>query len=230
MVKRRAGIRRGRVSMSHSELAHPESPIHLLATQLQDYLYFPDPSPLYVLMGAVAANCLTGNPVWLMLIGPPSCGGTVLLQTLMGLGRVYAAGSITGPAALLSGTGRRDVAKDATGGLFKQVEPKGMLVFKDFTSILTLPREPMGLVLDAFRNAYDGSWTRPVGTDGARNLMWKGKLAVVAKCTPAIDSHHGVTANLGERWIYYRYASSDGYGEVRTALGVEDPERAGEEA
>lgn len=227
MVKRK--VRRTRVSLSRSELSHPESPIQLLATRLQDYLYFPDPSPLYVLMGAVAANCMSGNPVWLMLIGPPSCGGTLLLLTLMGMEGVFPAGSITGPAALLSGTGRKEVAKDASGGLFKSVEPKGMLVFKDFTSILSLPREPMTLVLDAFRNAYDGSWSRPVGTDGAKVLEWKGKMAVMGKCTPAIDAHHSITANLGERWIYYRYPVSDGYGECRAALDVENPERAGEE-
>jgi hypothetical protein len=35
------------------------------------WLILPDPTPVYALLGTVAANLLEGDPVWLGIIGPP---------------------------------------------------------------------------------------------------------------------------------------------------------------
>src|SRR5262249_46665732 len=49
------------------------------------HLHLPDPRPLLVLLGALAANHLEGDPVWLLLVGPPSGGKTRLLESLFPL-------------------------------------------------------------------------------------------------------------------------------------------------
>lgn len=214
-----------RGSLSTSPLARPKSLIHMLASRVQEYLYFPTPDPLYVVLGTVAANMLQGVPVWVMLIGVPSSGRTVLLEALAKVPKLHIVGAIKSPAALLSGVAQKDKGKAATGGLLKQVGARGMLIMKDFTSMLSMPREPLAESIGALREVYDGRWSRPLGTEGGRVLEWRGKIGFLGACTPALDRHYSVTGELGERWIYYRYAETDGYGETIKALGIENPEQ-----
>lgn len=215
-----------RAVLSKSPLARPKSPIHALASRFQNYLHFPDPSPLYAVMGAVAANMMTGHTVWLMLVGPSSCGKSELLTSLLGIPGIHPVDSISSPGALLSGTGKKDRAKDATGGLLRQIGDRGLIVMKDFTSVLSMPVDGMKQILGAFREIYDGRWTRNVGSDGARILQWQGRIGMLGGVTPVIDNHHSIIASMGERWIFYRYRDSDGFGESTVALSQKDPDQA----
>lgn len=220
---------RGRASLSTSPLARPASLIHMLAGKVQEYLYFPTPDPLYVVLGCIAANMMQGVPVWVMLVGVPASGRTVLLESLANVPKVHIIGAIKSPSALLSGVAQKDKSKHATGGILRQIGARGMMVMKDFTSMLSMPREPMAESIGALREIYDGRWSRPLGTEGGRVLEWRGKLGFLGACTPALDRHYSVTGELGERWMYYRYAETDGYGETIKALGVENPEQMMEE-
>jgi DNA-binding transcriptional ArsR family regulator len=194
------------------------SPAEVLAVKVRDYLHMPDGSPLFALIGALAANMLEGPPVWLMLVGPPSCGKTELLNSTLRLPRVFEAQEIESPAAFLSGTGKKEKAKDATGGLLRQVGDHGAIVIKDFTSIMSLPADKMRSVLGVFRQAYDGRWTRPTGTDGGKTFHWEGHVAFFSGVTGEVDRHHQINASLGERWLYYRFPEEDGYAKARRGL------------
>lgn len=222
MKSARPGSRRA--SFSNSPLASPISPIHRLAAALQDHLHFPDPYPLYVMIAALVANYAIGRAVWLMLIGPPSCGKSELLQSILALPNTREGGSITGPAALLSGTRKKERGSHSTGGLLHEIGTRGCLVVKEFNSILSLPFESMKGVMAAFREVYDGSWSRPVGSDGGHSEKWEGKLAFLTGCTESIDQHQPILALMGDRFLYYRYEPSDGWSEAFKALGQEDSE------
>jgi hypothetical protein len=169
------------------------------------WLYLPDTTPLLAVLGTVAANLLPGDPVWLLLIGPPGGGKTELLQPLGSLPRVHMTSTLT-EASLLSGTPSKDKAKDASGGLLRSVGDFGVLLCKDFGSVLSMNRDSRTSVLAALREVYDGSWTRHVGVDGGRTLHWQGKLGLIGACTSTIDSHHAVIAAMGERFIMFRLA------------------------
>jgi hypothetical protein len=119
---------------------------------------------------------------------------------------VYATASLTGEAALLSGTPRKDRGSGATGGLLRKVGEYGILVLKDFGSVLALHREARSQVLAALREVYDGSWQRDLGVDGGRRLSWQGKLGLVAGCVPTLDQHYAVMGTLGDRFCLYRLA------------------------
>lgn len=214
---------RPRANVSPSPLSRPKNLIHMLAGRVQEYLYFPTPDPLYIVLGTVAANMMQGVPVWVMLVGVPSSGRTVMLEALANLPKVHIVGAIKSPSALLSGVASKDRTKSATGGLLRQIGDRGMMVMKDFTSMLSLPREPLAESIGALREIYDGRWSRPLGTEGGRVLEWRGKIGFLGACTPVLDRHHGITSELGERWIYYRYGETDGYGETIKALGIGDP-------
>ena len=109
----------------------------------------------------VANRKLDGDPVWLMLVGGSGVGKTERLIPLAVMRDVVLESSITGPAALLSGTAKKERAKNATGGLLRKLpEGGGMLLLKDFTSIIDMHRDARAEVLAALREIYDGRWDR----------------------------------------------------------------------
>lgn len=171
----------------------------------------PDASVLYCLMGAVAANMLEGSPVWIMLVGPPSSGKTELLNSLLGIGKVFELASISNESAFLSATSSKDRVQGATGGILRQVGVHGAVVVNDFTSVLSLGKESLAQVLTVFRETFSGRWTRHVGADGGRHIRWgPGKVAFFGGVTGEIDRVQMVSASLGERWVYWRMDTTDG--------------------
>jgi len=108
--------------------------------------YMPDPAPVLVTLAMYAAHCLPGQSPWLMMVGGPSGGKTDMLKILSGLPGVHSVGSMTA-AALLSGTNKKEVAKDATGGLLRQVGEVGLILVRDFTSIISMGNDPRQQVL-----------------------------------------------------------------------------------
>jgi hypothetical protein len=170
-----------------------------------------DPIPTRAILATYVANRkLRGDPVWLMLVGGSGVGKTERLMPLVVMQDVLLASSITGLPALLSGTGKRERAKDATGGLLRRVpEGGGVLVIKDFTSIIDMHRDPRAELLAAFREIYDGEWSRSVGVEGGRTLGWRGHLGLIAGCTTAIDSAHSVISVMGTRYLSVRLQGDD---------------------
>jgi hypothetical protein len=190
----------------------------------QRWLHMPDPAFILAAFGAVAANHLDGEPVWLLAVGPPGSGKTEVLQTFAVVPNVHLTGVLT-EASLLSGTPRRDRAKGATGGLLRLVDDFGILLCKDFTSLLAMRREVQAEVLGALREIYDGKWTRHIGSEGGRTLHWSGKLGFLAGATEQIERQYAVSAVMGERFVYLRLPTSSPEAQARKAL-----EHAGQEA
>jgi hypothetical protein len=219
------------VSSTRSPLASPRTPIHRLASALQDLLHFPDPGPLYVVCGALAANTMRGYPVWLILIGPPESGKTELLKPLIGLEGVRECGDLSGKAALLSGTRAKDTAQDATGGLLKSMLQgddgvhRGCLIMLDFArTVLAADPASARATLGAIGMLHDQHYQRELGTDGGKTISFHGRIGFLAACTDVIDHPHHAQANaeMGERCLYYRYPKSDGWHEIQSALDNPD--------
>jgi phage/plasmid primase-like uncharacterized protein len=181
------------------------------------WLYLPDPGVIYVPLGAVAANLMEGDPVWVMIVGPSSGGKTELIMAIVRLPYVRLGATLT-EAALLSGTPKKQKASGSKGGLLREIGKFGILALKDFTSILAMHRDRRAEVLAALREIFDGSWTRDVGTDGGLRLEWSGKMGLIAGCTAAIDSYHGVMSVMGERFLFYRLPKTDPIGQAEQAL------------
>jgi hypothetical protein len=79
-----------------------------------------------------------------------------------------------------------------------------VLLFKDFTSVLSMRHEQKMETLSALREMYDGSWTRPLGTDGGIQLSWQGHAGFIAGVTPTIDRHNSVMGAMGDRFVLVR--------------------------
>jgi len=169
----------------------------------------------------VAANWMRGDPVWMLLVGPPSSGKTELVCSLGKLPDVHWAALLT-EAALLSGTSSKERAKDAKGGKLREIGSFGILIMKDFTSTLAQNRDTRAQALAAMREIFDGHWSRPVGTEGGKTLHWSGKVGLIAGVTPAIDAHHAVLSELGDRFVFYRLPPTDAAEQGKAALDLDD--------
>lgn len=206
-------------------LPPPVTPIEHLAERIKEYLILPDPGPLYTLMGAVAANMLEGNPVWLMMVGPPSCGKTELLNSLLAIPHMIEAAEISSEGSFLSATPARDRSKNATGGLLRQVGPYGGLIINEFNSVLSKSTDKIGAIMSVLREAYSGRWTRHVGAEGGLSIQWTGRLSIMAGVTNKIDRHHQLSSELGERWVYFRFDERETFGDCMLTIGPDrDPE------
>lgn len=182
------------------------------------WLYLEDDGYLKVTLGAYAANHLPGDPVWLMLVGPPGGGKTEVLAALAGLPQTRFASSISGESALLSGSSKKDRSSESTGGLLRELGEFGVLILSDFTSILSMKHEQRVPLLAALREIHDGKWSRRMGVDGGRLLEWSGKLGLIAASTPVIDTHHAVIASMGERFITHRLPPTNERAQAARAL------------
>src|SRR5258708_640806 len=88
----------------------------------QDY----DLQALAAVRGPEGAENLEGDPPWLLLVGGPGAAKTESLMPLTAAGALVAS-TISGEAALLSGTARKERAENASGGLLRTIGPRGLL-------------------------------------------------------------------------------------------------------
>ncbi len=182
----------------------PEISLEELVGVFREELHLPDARPLKAVIGATIANRMEdGDPVWLTVIAGSSRGKTEIVTPLDALPEIRVTGQIS-VASLLSGTSRKERAKNAKGGLLREIGDRGTLVVKDLGALLTLHREDRAQVLQALRDVYDGTYVRDVGSEGGQRLRWDGKLGLIGAGTTAVDSAHAVVSALGERWLTIR--------------------------
>lgn len=157
------------------------------------------------------------DPCWLLIVGGSGNAKTETLVPAEGA-KAIVTSDITGPAALLSGTPEKERSKDATGGLLRELGPRGTLVIKDFTTILSMSRDKRAEVLAALREIFDGHWSRRLGADGGGSLEWEGRIVIVGAVTSLWDEAHEVIAACGDRFVCLRPNSTTA--AARLAIGM----------
>lgn len=168
-----------------------------------------DLDAIHATLAAAAAIRLDGDPVWLLLVSGPGNAKTETVASLQGTG-AYIVSTIASAGALLSATSKGERADEATGGLLKTIGEVGVLVLKDFTSIMSLAQSSRTEVLAALREIYDGKWVRTVGTDGGRTLGWTGRIALIGAVTTEWDRAHTTVSAMGDRFVLLRMDSTLG--------------------
>lgn len=164
-----------------------------------------------VFLGAIVANRFSGDPVWLFLVAPPGGIKTEILRTLSAWHEVYCLSTLT-PSTLISGFVQRD-------GDDPSLLPKlnGLvLIIKDFTAVLDMPRDARQQILGDLRDAYDGQMAKAFGSE-AGTRSYNSKFGLLAAVTPAIDRHWSVGQQLGERFLKLRIPATDTRNRVMRA-------------
>ena len=142
-------------------------------------------------------------------VSGPGNAKTEQVSTLGGAGAIVTS-RISSEGALLSGMAQRERASDATGGLLRKIGSRGILVLKDFTTILGMNRDLRAAVLDALREVYDQRWERNLGADGGRSLLWTGRIVLIGAVTSVYDEAHAVISAMGDRFALVRVDSNVG--------------------
>jgi hypothetical protein len=173
---------------------------------------------------AAAAERLPGDALWLLVISGPGNAKTESVQCLSGTG-AFIISTIQSEGALLSASPAQSRSPNATGGLLRRVGLHGLIVIKDFTSILSSDRNVRAGVLAALREVHDGRWERNVGSDGGRTLLWEGRIAIIGAVTTAWDAAHAVVSTMGDRFVLIRSDSTTG----RTEAGMQAIRNTGRE-
>jgi hypothetical protein len=167
-----------------------------LIEHYRQLLHLPDPTAVLAALATAAANRLPGDPVWTLLVGPPSSGKTEIIDSLQLLPKAVSLSTVT-KASLLSGR------SGGAGGLLLTHfgDGTGLLLVKDLTTILSEAAGARTEVLATLREVFDGHVARAVGTRDVP-LEWGGKIGFLAAVTEEIEQHRAVIGLMGERFVY----------------------------
>ncbi len=171
-------------------------------------LLLADRSYIKVIVATVVGNQLTGAPIWLMLVAPPSGSKTAVLMTLDDLEflpgkRVSFFISDLTENTLASGF------KSSSGesSLLTQMPYGGMFIFKDFTSLLTKRSEARDAIMGQLREVYDRKFDKKTGNK--QDVEWKGKIGALAGVTTAVHEYMATMSVMGDRFIMYSIGQPD---------------------
>lgn len=148
--------------------------------------------------GEAEVEPFLSDPLWGMLVGPSSSGKT---ETARALGNIAGYLDDVTAAALLSFTKGKNPKQT---GVLERIGERGTVTIGDFSTVLAQSnRGAKDQLFSLLRRAYDGSVHRDVGNMKAQ-LRWRGRLTILACCTPIIDDYTSHADSLGPRWLYYR--------------------------
>lgn len=182
-----------------------------LDVRVRQWMLVADTGIIKLLPAILTANKLPGHdPIWVMLIAPPGGGKSEFLHSLIDIPDMYPI-SLLSPNTFLSGMkGPQDTS------LLPHINGK-ILIFKDWTNILSQNKDGRNEVMGQLREIYDG-YTKKVFGNG-KVAEWHGKIGIIAGVTPAVDLASQMTSTLGERFINYRIVMPDRKAAAWRALG-----------
>jgi len=169
--------------------------------EIKDYykeVFYIENDAILDLLIAISISVKTkSDAIWLLVIGPPSGGKTELVNILSGVPYAHQVSTLTENAFLSAMGGNPENEKS----LLKKIGENGLLLMKDFTSILSLKEELRKKILGDLREIYEGKLVKESGT--GKRLDWEGKINFVGAVTDAIYMNEGDDASMGRRTIDY---------------------------
>jgi len=140
------------------------------------------------------------NPPWVLLIGPPGCGGTELLSSFRQTDLCHFQSTL-GPHSLVSGF---KTPSGVDPSVLRQVDGK-CFILKDFTEVLHKSFNDRDEIFSILRGAFDGIVDRTFGNLVVRKFeTW---FTMLSKCTHDINNFPQAAA--GERFVRFNFSSSE---------------------
>lgn len=173
-----------------------------LMKEFDKFLLIEDRNILKVLIGTVLANQMAGYANWIFIVSNSSGGKTEFLQSLYDIsfdGHNKLITPISDMTVNAFASGQKKIGKETS--LLHRIPRGGLLVFKDFTSMLSKNKEAKGEIFKQLREIYDGSYVKATGTGD--NIAWTGKIGAIAGATEAIYEHQEEFSAMGDRFLMY---------------------------
>ena len=177
--------------------------IHDVIKEYCKTYYVEDTSLIAVTLATVLANKMPGPPVWVMLIGGSSSGKSEIIRAVSKVSFAKEISMLT-TNTFLSGMPSTDGHPTS---LLNQIGQRGVLLMKDFTTILSMRKETSAEIMAQLREIYDGHLNKMTGT--GKNLHWEGKLNLVAGVTEKLFVMDGEFAEMGTRAINFIIEEQD---------------------
>lgn len=149
---------------------------------------------LLVCLATAFSVRIPGDPIWLLLVAPPSSGKTTLLESFLGTDQYCRAISKFTSQTLISGMKGKD-GEDLS--LLPELNGK-IVVIKDYTTIKRLPITTQEELYGILRDIYDGH-TCVIYGNGTRREFSDISFSIIAGVTDII--HGDNKATLGERFL-----------------------------
>lgn len=156
-----------------------------------------DDTIIEVIIAICIATRMKTDPIWLMIVGAPSSGKTELVSIVGKIPFVHDISTMT-ENTFLSGM-KSYGGKD--NSLLHKIGPNGLIVLKDYTTILSMRREKRDVIISQLREIYDGRLTKVTGN--GNDQEWSGKINVLAATTDAVYLDDNGNATMGRRMIGY---------------------------
>ena len=171
-------------------------------TKLQDiknewekFIILKDQHAIDIVFATIIGNMiLDKDPIWLMLVAPSSGGKSTLIAPFVDITGCFFVDDLTEKTLL---SGYKVKGKDSS--LLKMIG-SGMMLFSDFTSILSKNPVSRGEILSQLKLVYDRKVSKYTGTGG---VLWEGKIGVISAATPDIYYHLEAGRSMGERFLYF---------------------------
>lgn len=202
--------------LSESGTDGPGATAEEVYEEYQKWLHLPDIDIIDILYGAILANRLPGDPIWLFLVAPSGMTKSELLNSVSAANGIYTVSTLT-PQSLASGMVLH-------GGADPSLIPKlnnKVLVVKDFTTILQMYAPARAEVFASLRDAYDRNFKKTFGNGVTR--IYNSKFGIVAGVTPVVEAMMEGEAALGERFVRWSVPGprslNDHYDMVRRSVG-----------
>jgi hypothetical protein len=177
----------------------PQDDLSRLVGLARAYQDVPDPGHILLALAVAATRDVNDDPVWLLIVAPPSSGKT---ETVRGLGMCADAhlDDVSAAGLLSWKTGKNPHPV----GVLTRVGERALLTFGDLSTLLaSSDRGGRDITFAVLRRVYDGHVVRDLGT-APESLSWQGKVTVVGAVTGIIDNYAAHADALGPRWVYFR--------------------------
>ena len=183
-----------------------DNKVHLnkLIKDIQYWMHLEDSDVIKVLTATKVGHKLSGDPVWLMLIGPSSDGKSELLRAFTEPLIDLTIDDLT-ENTFVSGW-KGSAVDQETPHFAEEIRDKIWFIY-DFSILLTKRAESRSNILSQMRMIYDGKLTKKFGNKITVNVNTYPNTLIVGS-TPAIDSTILEDQLLGTRFMTFRMNNS----------------------
>jgi hypothetical protein len=167
-----------------------------------------------IMSAAVAQRQKSEVPIWIFCLGPSGTGKSLLNEILSPLPEYVMLNSITANT-LLSGMPKAKGGESLLLNIGKVGDRSGLLVFPDFSTVISKKADIVQSIAGDLREVYDGHLVKHTGM--GKPITWNGKVTIIAMCTPDLERLWGPMRGLGERFVQVRWGRTDGIEQAKMA-------------
>lgn len=188
-----------------------------LRDHLELWYHQPDLQSLLITLSVGISHFVPGaDPVWLFVMGPSGGGkSTINIRAASCLPKTHSVSDLT-ENSILSGFHVNVKKKAASIGLLVDIGASGIVLMKDFTTILSKRDDERKKIIAALREIHDGHYNRVLGNVG--KIGWAGKATIIAATTQSLEGCWAVLRDMGERFIQVRTVRGDGVLVAQAAI------------